>query len=522
MKQKLVRIAVLILGVGAWVLGPLALSWVPAAHAVGGSYTLNWSAADPTVNKGPYLPSYTKVPPAALACPAPSGSSGRASDPMPNAIYAAPGGAVDSVNSLTPSDMALGQIVPFEMLVTVGGSTAPENGAIQFTMGFSTQTTSNNAFGFDPAYAVYCAFVDAADAGTMDPGGNAKVDSWTASLVGTEIQGVFNLSGLDNGDKVVVEIWVALDPTWPTGGATGNVQTSAISAQTMPPAPYSPQAIKVGNQTVPLLQVGQFESACVDLSVVKADGDQQVQAGEELEYTLTISKANSAVVANTVVVIDTLDPWLKYVSLTSIFDPNNLGRTCTYSGANPNNGGGQLSCNLKSISAAETVTVVFRAQVLPTIPAYPSAVETGTCTQNNSTWDLCNLVSVSSLNCDSVTANNSDSEPKDVIAPTAVDLKWFRARGTVSTIKLGWETASEIDNLGFNVYRAERVNGPRTRLNLSLIPTQVPPGSPFGATYTYRDATAQPGVAYYYWLEDVDIYGGTGMHGPVKARLAVR
>ena len=104
-----------------------------------------------------------------------------------------------------------------------------------------------------------------------------------------------------------------------------------------------------------------------------------------------------------------------------------------------------------------------------------------------------------------------------VVYPTAVKILWFEATSGKKIIRLGWETASESDNLGFNLYRATSEDGPRTKLNKSLIPTNVPPGSPSGAVYSYTDKTARRRTTYYYWLEDVDIYGHTELYGPVEA-----
>src|SRR5260370_36490490 len=100
---------------------------------------------------------------------------------------------------------------------------------------------------------VYCAFVDAADPGSIDPNNNARVESYSSVVInpGTineAIQGTVRVSGLDGGDRVIVEICVVLDSTMPdhTGG-TGNA--TLVSAQTaaLPPVP-----INVGNQTDPL------------------------------------------------------------------------------------------------------------------------------------------------------------------------------------------------------------------------------------------------------------------------------
>jgi subtilisin family serine protease len=103
--------------------------------------------------------------------------------------------------------------------------------------------------------------------------------------------------------------------------------------------------------------------------------------------------------------------------------------------------------------------------------------------------------------------------------PTSVELARLEANADGGAISLGWETVSEVDNLGFNLYRAKAPDGRRTQLNEGLIPSQVPPGSPEGALYHFVDDSVRPGVTYYYWLEDVDAYGMTTSHGPVSAAL---
>jgi len=104
---------------------------------------------------------------------------------------------------------------------------------------------------------------------------------------------------------------------------------------------------------------------------------------------------------------------------------------------------------------------------------------------------------------------------------TAVELLYFNAEPGNDAITLKWATASEVDNYGFNLYRATAEDGERTRLNAELIPSLVAPGSLYGAEYEFVDSTAEAGVQYYYWLEDVDIHMKSTYHGPAIGNFGV-
>ena len=107
--------------------------------------------------------------------------------------------------------------------------------------------------------------------------------------------------------------------------------------------------------------------------------------------------------------------------------------------------------------------------------------------------------------------------------PTAVDLAYFTAtpQAWTGTIQLDWETLTEIDNLGFNLYRAESLTGRQIKLNASLIPSQGP-GSPTGYIYSFTDRAVRAGRTYYYWLEAVDVYGTTSRYGPESATIVLQ
>jgi hypothetical protein len=103
-----------------------------------------------------------------------------------------------------------------------------------------------------------------------------------------------------------------------------------------------------------------------------------------------------------------------------------------------------------------------------------------------------------------------------VAGPTLVRLNRFEARPAGRDIEVQWETAQEIDTLGFNLYRSATPDGWKTRVNEQLILTKVPLGSPSGATYVRIDKhRLDSGRTYYYWLEELDLHGRSSMHGPV-------
>ncbi len=82
-----------------------------------------------------------------------------------------------------------------------------------------------------------------------------------------------------------------------------------------------------------------------------------------------------------------------------------------------------------------------------------------------------------------------------------------------ATIIIEWETASEVDTLGFNIQRGETETGPVERLNPALIQPSSDPLT--GGAYTYKDETAQPGKTYFYFLEEIESSGNTNQHGPI-------
>ncbi len=91
-------------------------------------------------------------------------------------------------------------------------------------------------------------------------------------------------------------------------------------------------------------------------------------------------------------------------------------------------------------------------------------------------------------------------------SPLAATLAYFSAQAAGDGVMLTWETVSELDVLGFNLYDAASTGGPWTRLNPQLIPSQSP-GSSAGATYRWYEADVTLGSARWYRLESVSSDG---------------
>ncbi|MCX6031799.1 MAG: hypothetical protein NT169_21170, partial [Chloroflexi bacterium] len=91
-------------------------------------------------------------------------------------------------------------------------------------------------------------------------------------------------------------------------------------------------------------------------------------------------------------------------------------------------------------------------------------------------------------------------------SPLAVRLATFTAAPGGGGVRLMWETVSELDNLGFHLYRAAEGEDVWLRLDAALIPSQAP-GAAGGYVYTWLDRGVQRGTTYRYRLEAVELSG---------------
>jgi hypothetical protein len=82
-----------------------------------------------------------------------------------------------------------------------------------------------------------------------------------------------------------------------------------------------------------------------------------------------------------------------------------------------------------------------------------------------------------------------------------------------------WETASEVNTAGFNIYRGPSAEGPWTQVNTTLIPPSSDPVQ--GGKYEYRDAAPVPGQSYYL-LEEIELNGASTRYPPTLLAPAGR
>lgn len=78
------------------------------------------------------------------------------------------------------------------------------------------------------------------------------------------------------------------------------------------------------------------------------------------------------------------------------------------------------------------------------------------------------------------------------------------------SIQVEWNTATELETAGFNLYRSPGSNGDFVRINDKLIPSTGSGVS--GADYTFTDKDVAAGETYFYLLEEVEFDATTNRY----------
>jgi len=111
--------------------------------------------------------------------------------------------------------------------------------------------------------------------------------------------------------------------------------------------------------------------------------------------------------------------------------------------------------------------------------------------------------------------DSTDNEAsKDV--PLPAELAYFQAQGFANQVRLEWKTLSEVDNLGWNIYRkintgpvSRPMSQPPVKLNDSLIPGHGTSNEPHTYLFTDTVRVGSPRPDFIYILESVSTTGET-------------
>ncbi len=98
-------------------------------------------------------------------------------------------------------------------------------------------------------------------------------------------------------------------------------------------------------------------------------------------------------------------------------------------------------------------------------------------------------------------------------ADVPVEMSSLSAVAVPGQVEIRWATASEEDNLGFNVYRAGELSE-KTKINVALVPGAGTTSTPH--SYSFIDSDVDIGGRFEYWVSDVDFSGVEKLHGPVS------
>jgi uncharacterized repeat protein (TIGR01451 family) len=344
-------------------------------------------------------------------------------------------------------------------------------------------------------------FADTPDANTALVNGSVRTSQGTITGGNAGAPPVtVNIGVLPSGANVTITFQVTINNPLPPG-VTQLVNQGMLNSNELPPVPTNdPTTPQGGDPTItPIVAAPVLAAEKSDILYTDADKSGEFSVGDTVQYVITI--ANSGTIAATGVafgdtpdVITTLVVGSVKTSQGSVTKGNSAGDT-------------SLSVDIGVIPAAASVTISF--QVTINSPLTREIIfNQGTVNSNELPPAL--------------TDDPSTPQPGDPTTtvikpgPLAISLSSFTATRRSGGVAVNWVTASEINTWGFHLYRS--TDGSRTgaaRVTATIIPGQG--RGQGGAVYSWLDRDAQPGVAYSYWLQEVELNGTTYEYGPATA-----
>lgn len=120
--------------------------------------------------------------------------------------------------------------------------------------------------------------------------------------------------------------------------------------------------------------------------------------------------------------------------------------------------------------------------------------------------------------CTAAPAPEPAARPVTAAPPAATAPIADRAQAEPLRNTIRWKTASEVENFGFDVYRATAEEGPFERITSSPVPGAGTVDEPHA--YQFADEKIEAGVAYWYYVESISMQGVREKFTPTfKARV---
>ncbi|MEA1908882.1 MAG: internalin, partial [Euryarchaeota archaeon] len=238
----------------------------------------------------------------------------------------------DIVKSLVGGDFSCGDIVTFFATVTVGDTTQADTDApqtIELNVSFLAVTTGQSGVALGDIVLVQVNYgtiedliagENSVDDGIDDDGGSTATLTYehlTGPLfqAGSELHGTVKLDDLERNEKVVVRIDVKLfgDPgSAPTGNLAGALPAARLTFINGAEPVDPPEAISVGQQTVPFKQIGDicFPELNIEKTVNTSNGTcpgvetLTIYAGETVKYCYVVTNPSSCAPLYNVKLVD--------------------------------------------------------------------------------------------------------------------------------------------------------------------------------------------------------------------------
>ncbi len=239
--------------------------------------------------------------------------------------------------------------------------------------------------------------------------------------------------------------------------------------------------------------------------VVDGNNDGLAGSGDVIEYTITLTNTGPEL-ALLLVVTDTPDP-------NTTLQTGSVTVTPASAVVARGNAAGDttIEVTLSELAQNGSLTITFRVQVNTPLPSNVTEIVNQATAQGSN---------VSSTPSDDPSTDTPDDAtrlrtPPPESPPTAITLTEFRLARVSDGWEVRWTTGSEFNTGGFLIYRSTA--GRDTARLLTLIPIPARGSSTGGASYSFVDRTAQPGVDYAYWLVEVETTGGIHEYGPLHS-----